>query len=136
MDPVLIIVAFAFGFLARRVGLPAMLGFIAAGFLLFQFGFESTEGLEWLAKAGIWLLLFSIGLKLNVRNLLQPVVWAGTTIYMAVTTAVLGVALFSLGLIGFASFSGLTAPVLLLIAFALSFSSTIFAVKIQEEKAR
>jgi predicted Kef-type K+ transport protein len=42
MDPIWIAVAFALGFLVKQVGLPPLVGFLGAGFLLHAFGAEST----------------------------------------------------------------------------------------------
>jgi predicted Kef-type K+ transport protein len=85
MDPLWIAVAFVLGFVARQVGLPPLIGFLAAGFVLKAFGVEAGEALDDIADLGVYLLLFTIGLKLRVRSLLRPEIWAGTTLHMAVT---------------------------------------------------
>ena len=41
MDPVFRAIAFVLGFAARQVGLPPLVGFLAAGFALNGLGFES-----------------------------------------------------------------------------------------------
>jgi predicted Kef-type K+ transport protein len=135
MDPVFITIAFILGFLVRQVGLPPLVGFLAAGFVLHGFGFEGGEGLQLIADLGVTLLLFSIGLKLQIKNLAKPEVWAGSSLHMLVTVGVFGVAIFLLGRAGLPFFADLDLPLAILIAFALSFSSTVFAVKILEEKA-
>ena len=89
--------------------------------------------LEQAADLGVTVLLFTIGLKLRIRGLLRPEVWAGATLQMALT-----VALFS-GLflvLPFGVFRGLSFSTAALIAFALSFSSTVFAVKIFEQQGQ
>jgi glutathione-regulated potassium-efflux system ancillary protein KefC len=43
MDVALLITAFGFGFAARIVGLPPLVGYLVAGFVLHGFGFETTE---------------------------------------------------------------------------------------------
>ncbi|MDX2481773.1 MAG: cation:proton antiporter [Desulfuromusa sp.] len=134
MDPVFISVAFVLGFLARQVGLPPLVGFLAAGFALNGLGFEAGETLQTFADLGVTLLLFSIGLKLNLKSLARPEVWAGASLHMAITVGFFGVVVFTLGLIGLPFFVDLTLSTALLVAFALSFSSTVFAVKILEEK--
>jgi len=134
MDPLLISVAFIFGYLVRQVGLPPLVGFLVAGFVLNFLGFEGGETLQTFADLGVTLLLFSIGLKLDLKSLAKPEVWAGASLHMAITVVVFGVAVFGLGLIGLPFFADLNFPLAILVAFALSFSSTVFAVKILEEK--
>ncbi len=135
MDPLLITVAFILGFLARQLGLPPLVGFLAAGFMLNALGFKGGESLHTFADLGVTLLLFSIGLKLRLKSLARPEVWGGASLHMAITVAVFGAGVFGLKLAGVQFFSELTFPLVVLIAFALSFSSTVFAVKILEEKA-
>jgi len=134
MDPVFISIAFVLGFLVRQVGLPPLVGFLAAGFALNALGFEGGEGLQTIADLGVTLLLFSIGLKLQLKNLAKPEVWAGSSLHMLITVIVFAVGIFLLGRAGLPFFAALDLPLAILIAFALSFSSTVFAVKILEEK--
>ncbi len=134
MDPLLISVAFILGFLVRQIGLPPLVGFLAAGFVLNILGFEGGETLQTFADLGVTLLLFSIGLKLDLKSLAKPEVWAGASIHMVVTVAVFAAGVFGLGVAGLPFFADLTFPLVILVAFALSFSSTVFAVKILEEK--
>ncbi len=134
MDPIFITIAFVLGFLVRQVGLPPLVGFLAAGFLLNGLGFEGGETLQTFADLGVTLLLFSIGLKLDLKSLTKPEVWAGASLHMAITVAVFSVGVFGLGMAGLPFFVDLTFPTAILVAFALSFSSTVFAVKILEEK--
>jgi predicted Kef-type K+ transport protein len=127
-------IAFVLGFAARQVGLPPLVGFLAAGFTLNGLGFESGPLLVQFADLGVTLLLFSIGLKLKIETLLKPEVWAGASFHMAVTVVVFGLAIFALSTAGVHLFAGLTLATSALIAFALSFSSTVFAIKALEEK--
>lgn len=134
MDPLLITVAFVLGFLARQIGLPPLVGYLAAGFVLNRLGFVGGETLQMFADLGVTLLLFSIGLKLELKSLGRPEVWCGATLHAVVTVLVLGLGVFGLSVAGVPFFSDLTFPQAFLAAFALSFSSTVFAVKILEEK--
>ena len=134
MDPIWIAIAFFLGFAARQVKLPPMVGFLAAGFVLNGIGIEGGETLDIIADLGVTLLLFSIGLKLQIRSLLKPKIWATGTIHMLITVVFFGAALFGLSLAGISLFGSLDLKLSLLIAFALSFSSTVFAVKVLEEK--
>ena len=134
MDPIWITIAFFLGFGARQVGLPPLVGFLAAGFVLNGIGIEGGETLEIIAHLGVYLLLFSIGLKLQVRSLLKPKIWAAGTIHMLITVVLFSGAIFGLSLAFTSLFGSLDFKMSLLIAFALSFSSTVFAVKVLEEK--
>jgi len=127
--------AFTFGMLINFTGLPPMIGFLVAGFALNFFGFESTQGLTTFANLGVTLLLFTIGLKLDLRTLFKAEVWGGASIHMLSSIAFYTLLLFALKQLGLSFFSSLEISSVLLISFALSFSSTVFAVKILEEKS-
>ena len=135
MEALSIIIAFVLGFLARQVGLPPLVGYLVAGFLLKASGAEGSALIVELRDVGVILLLFSIGLKLKLRSLIRPEIWAGATIHMLITVIVFGLGIFLLAVAGLSKFAALDLKLSLLIAFALSFSSTVFAVKVLEEKA-
>jgi len=133
MDPLWIAIAFALGFVAKQIKLPPLLGFLAAGFVLNAMGVVGGEALNEIADLGILLLLFSIGLKLNIKDLLLPMIWAGTTAHMIFTIVFISAGLFLFSLFGLSELFNLSLLESALIAFALSFSSTVFAIKILEE---
>ena len=133
-DVTWISLAFALGFLARLINLPPLVGFLATGFILNYLGFTSGETLEKLADLGITILLFTVGLKLNLKVLIRPQVWAVTLFHISIVIAVFGTAIFALALINISLFSGLDLRLSLMLAFALSFSSTVFVVKALEDK--
>ncbi|WP_028584087.1 cation:proton antiporter family protein [Desulfogranum mediterraneum] len=134
MDILFIVIAFVLGFLARQLGLPPLVGFLAGGFVLNLMGQEASETLHQLADVGILLLLFSIGLKVQPKRLLQPQVWGSAASHMLLTVIGFTLILQGLGLLGIGCFRDLELSTTLLFAFALSFSSTVFAVKILEEQ--
>ena len=134
VDLALILVAFLFGFAANAVKLPPMVGYLAAGFVLYGFGYKVTDAIELIADIGVLLLLFGIGLKLRLRTLARPAVWAGATLHAAATTVVIGGLLLGLGALGLPLVASLTAGQAALVGFAFSFSSTVFAVKALEER--
>lgn len=127
--------AFLFGFAFKRLNLPPMLGFLISGFVMNFLGLtDGSLALEKIADMGITLLLFTIGLKLDLKGLAKPEVWGGATIHALITIFFLSVLLLFLSTIGLTTFTALSKPQIALIAFALSFSSTVFAVKFLEEK--
>jgi len=134
MDPLWVVAAFVFGVASSRIGLPPLVGYLIAGFVLNSFGVEGSETLGKIADAGVTLLLFSIGLKLKLKSLAKPEVWGGATIHMLVTIAVFRAGIWIFGVSGMPYFHLLSWQTAILIAFALSFSSTVFAVKVLEEK--
>lgn len=133
-DIIAIGIAFILGLGARFIGLPPLVGYLVAGFILYSAGGRVTQTLLEFSEIGVTLLLFSIGLKLRVGNLLMPQVWAVASLHMAIAVAVASVVIYSLGFTSLSLFAGLDAYAVVLIAFALSFSSTVFAVKVLEEK--
>jgi predicted Kef-type K+ transport protein len=135
-SPLLLILGFAFaaGFIIQRIGLPPLVGFLLAGFGLRACGIHSFHLLEELAELGVIILLFTIGLKLDARLLVRREVWLGSTGYglLSVITITLCLALFS----------NLKLPLLCqstlnqwgILAVALSFSSTVLAIKALQVK--
>jgi predicted Kef-type K+ transport protein len=133
-DVAWISLAFALGFAARLISLPPLVGFLATGFVLNHLGIASGEVLQKLADLGITLLLFTVGLKMNLKMLLRPQVWAVTTVHIGLVVALFGTGIFSLATLGLPLFADLDFKLALMLAFALSFSSTVFVVKTLEEK--
>lgn len=133
MEPLIIALAFAAGLAFRQVGYPPLLGYLLAGFAANALGLGSGESLAPLADAGILLLLFTIGLKLNARDLAPRYVWGSALLHMVVAVPLTAAVIY---VVGFAyaplSFSHPAAPWTL--AFALSFSSTVLAIKLFEER--
>ena len=128
MDALLIAIAFFFGLVAQQFRLPPLVGFLVSGFVLQAFGKTGGPALDTIANLGVTLMLFSIGLKLRLRTLARPEIWAGTSLH-----TVLVLLLFTPAVVGVGALLGHTAGLdwstALLVAFALSFSSTVFAVK-------
>lgn len=133
MDFIWIFFAFLCGLAAKSTSLPPSIGYLAAGFALNIMGYQADESLSLLSDLGITLMLFTIGLKLDVKNLFKTEVWFGSTLHTLVwiiitITAFKVFALFSINY--FSELDFLTAT---LIAFALSFSSTVCVIKLLEE---
>jgi glutathione-regulated potassium-efflux system ancillary protein KefC len=100
MNPLWIFAAFLFGAVISRIGLPPLVGYLLAGFALNSIGIAGGELLETVADAGVTLLLFTIGLKLKIKSLAKPEVWAGTSIHMIFTVILFGVLIRMLGFSG------------------------------------
>lgn len=135
MDFIWILIAFACGFAAKQMNLPPLIGYLLAGFGMHGVGVTPLDNLQNLADLGITLMLFTIGLKINVSSLLKPTVWAGASLHMASWVMVGTILLKGFALLGIQYIEGLSWPALALIAFALSFSSTVCVVKLLEEKS-
>ncbi len=129
MDPIWIIVAFVLGFAVKQIGLPPLVGFLLAGFALNIFGVEGGETLDRFADFGVYLLLFSIGLKLKIKSLFQPVIWGTASLHMLIIVVIFGLGIFGLSMLSLSLFDGLSIGASLLIAFALSFFKHRFCSK-------
>lgn len=132
-DPLWIAIAFLCGFALTQIGLPPLIGFLFAGFVLHALDADGGEFLGAMADLGITLLLFSIGLKLKLSELAKPQVWGVASLHMMISTLVIAASLSLFALLGIALFTQLTLQTALLVGFVLSFSSTVFAIKILDE---
>jgi len=134
MELIFFSTAFVCGFILHLFKLPPLIGFLAAGFILNLTGYQSTALLENIAGLGVTLLLFSIGLKLRVSNLTKTHVWAPASLHLIVSTALFGAFMQLMGLLGLPLFVDLSLETCMLLGFAFSFSSTVFAVKVLEQR--
>ncbi len=135
IDAIWITVAFVLGMLAKRINLPPLIGFLAGGFVLNLAGItEGGMALDVVAELGVMLLLFTIGLKLNVKSLLTKEIWLTTSLHMVLSVLMIGSFVFAISWIGLYSGTDMSLESSMFIGFALSFSSTVFAVKILEDK--
>lgn len=133
-----LLLAVAAGAIAREAKLPPMLGFLVAGFAITPLAshWPALADIDFspLVDAGFTLLLFTIGLKLDLKSLVRPFVWAVTALHMGLIIALMFGLLVLLKLVGWSYLSALSTWQALTIGFALSFSSTVFAVKVLEER--
>lgn len=134
LDVVWISLAFALGLLARQLRLPPLVGYLVAGFALHIFGVEANDVVDEFSGLGVTLLLFTIGLKLKVRTLAAPQVWGTASIHMLAMIAGLPLVFLALGAVRVPFLADLDLATAVLLGFAMSFSSTVFAVKVLEEK--
>ncbi|MFO1423407.1 MAG: cation:proton antiporter family protein [Candidatus Competibacteraceae bacterium] len=126
MDTLWLALAFSLGLAVRHLGLPALVGYLAAGFVLNALGQRGSELLDQIAHAGILLLLFSVGLKLRIKSLVRPDVWGSGLLHLALSGGLLS--------LGFLAVLTLPTGQAVLLATILGFSSTVLAAKALEEK--
>ena len=118
---VALVVAFFGGFIARRVGLPTIVGYLLAGIVIGPFtpGFVGdTETIGQLAELGVIFLMFGVGLHFSLGDLwrVRAVAIPGSLIRMAAVTL--------LGL-GLSQLWGWTATSGLVLGLAISVASTV-----------
>lgn len=123
--------AFSLGMLVRLVGLPPLIGYLAAGFMITLSADTlalpaGNHIIEHVAHLGVLLLLFTVGLKLNLRSLAKPEVLGGSLLHFALS------ALLYAPIIYLVLNSGWEQA--LLLGAALAFSSTVLAAKVLEGK--
>lgn len=126
----LLIIAAILGLIARLLNQPLIVAFIAVGILLGPAGFDivnAHDHMSLLAKMGISILLFLVGLKLDL-NLIKSMgsVALATGLGQVIFTSVFGfIICIALGFSVIGS---------VYIAVALTFSSTIIIVKLLSDK--
>ncbi|WP_166257390.1 cation:proton antiporter family protein [Marinobacter salicampi] len=131
-EAIWIIFAFSLGLGVKLVGLPPLVGYLAAGFILSGLGaytalpVENGEALNHLAHVGVLLLLFTVGLKLKLKSILRPEVIGGSLLHFGITCLVFTPGIYLLADVGWST--------ALMLAIALSFSSTVLAAKVLESK--
>jgi len=127
---VLLVLAAVVGFIGVLLRQPLIVGFIAVGLLAGPSGFDvvrSNDQIELLAKLGIAILLFLVGIKLDVKLIRS----LGAVALMTGLGQVAFTSIFGY-LIGLAL--GLGHVTSIYVAIALTFSSTIIIVKLLSDK--
>ncbi len=125
---IIIAVAATFGLLAKILKQPIIVGYLLAGFILAAAGLiKESEALSSLGKIGVTLLLFLLGLEMDIRQFpFLGKIALLTGVGQIVFTSLLGFILA--GLLGFGAITSIY------IAISLTFSSTIIMVKLLSEK--
>lgn len=134
MEFIWILFAFTCGLAAKVINLPPSIGYLLAGFALHFMGYQPVPELKSLADLGITLMLFTIGLKLNIKDLLKIEVWGSTISHSLLWILITLVFIKFFVLLSLTQFTSLTFETSLLIGFALSFSSTVCVIKLLEEQ--
>lgn len=122
-------VALLCGLVMIRIRQPAIVGYIIAGVLLGPTGLrmvENTETVQLLAELGVIMLLFLIGMELNLKSF--------KAVYKtALSTAVLQIAVAFGVFWGVGHFMGWSIEKITVFSFAVALSSTAVSIKILEE---
>jgi CPA2 family monovalent cation:H+ antiporter-2 len=125
-----IALAFAGGFVARLIGVPAIVGYLLAGVVISPFtaGYDADlETLQQLAELGVIFLMFGVGLHFNLSDLAQVrgIAVPGAALQILATTA--------LGLTAGAAF-GLDWREGLLLGLSVSVASTVVLIRALEDR--
>jgi CPA2 family monovalent cation:H+ antiporter-2 len=125
-----LVLAFVFGFIANRLRLSPIVGYLLAGVAVGPYtpGFVGDSDLAMqLAEIGVILLMFGVGLKFSLQDLwsVRGVALPGALVQMGVATA--------LGF-GFGQLVGLSAAESLVLGISLSVASTVVLLRALEER--
>lgn len=132
LEAIWIGLAFCLGLIVRLIGLPPLVGYLVAGFAISyanqNFGLPSDQGviLEHIAHLGVILLLFTVGLKLNLKNIFKSEIIGPGFLHFFIIT---GLYFFVCSSVFEQNFR-----TSLYLAMALSFSSTVLSAKVLEGK--
>jgi len=120
------------GWLARRIGLPAIVGYLALGIVVSPFtpGYVADhDQLQLLADVGVILLLFEVGIEVDILRIRseQRGLLAAAPIQTLITTMIAGGVLFAAGLQPIAA---------ALIGLSIALSSSVVIVNITKSRRR
>ena len=126
------VLAFGFGFIASRLRLPPLVGYLAAGVMIGPFtpGFVGDLGLAGqLAEIGVILLMFGVGLHFSIKDLLavRRIAIPGA-VGQILTATLIGAAVAHLW--GWSLAAGLT------FGLALSVASTVVLLRAHEQQRK
>ncbi|MCL3778333.1 cation:proton antiporter [Actinomyces sp. 186855] len=134
MTPALYLLAVVvLGFAATLLHLPPLVGFLIAGFVIGSSNLPALPVVEVMGDVGVAILLFMIGLKLDLRILMRREVFGTAVTTMVLLTGLGSVVIGGLLLLGL-QVDTVTPTGVLLLGFALSFSSTVVVIKLLEER--
>lgn len=133
MEPIVLLLAFVAGAGFRQLGFPPLMGYLMAGFVASALGFGDLDSLQQVADVGITLLLFTIGLKLRVQELKPVYVWGSAVLHMLTVVPLTAAVIIVVGSM-YQPLSFEHNSTAWTLAFALSFSSTVLAIKLFEER--
>ncbi|TVR13025.1 MAG: hypothetical protein EA391_14620 [Balneolaceae bacterium] len=120
MDIVWIGLAFLLGLLLNRFHIPPLVGFLLAGLGLSFTSYEPGYMLHEIAHLGVIFLLFTVGLHISLKNILQKEVLGVGLIHLMISSVIF---------IPISIYFGLSTEAAILVALTLGFSSTVLAAK-------
>ncbi|MEO1082131.1 MAG: cation:proton antiporter family protein [Pseudomonadota bacterium] len=127
-------VALIFGLAAKKVGQAPLVGFLVAGFALAALDIDPGDTLTELANVGVLMLLFAIGLKLDIPSLLRPHIFAASLLHTAAMLLLSMALLYVPVALEIGPFAALSLPALAVLGLFTAFSSTLFVIKVLEER--
>ena len=122
----------AFGWVARKLGLPAVVGYLAAGLAVSPFtpGYVADRHqIELLADVGVVLLLFEVGIEVDLGHMRREhggLLWA-SPLQIGITTAVATLVLLAIGLPPYGA---------ALVGLSVAMSSSVVVVNITRSRRR
>jgi len=125
--------AAVFGYVARRIGLPAVIGYLVVGLVAFQLLPEQAKPdrtqVQLLADVGVVLLLFEVGIELDLGRLRREhhSLLAASPLQIVGTTVVAGLAL---------AWIGQPLEVALILGLCVAMSSSVVVVNITRSVTR
>lgn len=127
-----LLAAAGLGYIARRLSLPAVIGYLVVGLVAFQLipgDNIDREQIQLLADVGVVLLLFEVGIELDVGRLRREhrSLLAASPLQIISTTALAGVVL---------TFLGIPLDVALILGLCVAMSSSVVVVNITRSRAR
>jgi CPA2 family monovalent cation:H+ antiporter-2 len=124
------VLALAFGYLAAKLRMPPLVGYLIAGIAIGPFtpGFVADSGLAGqLAEIGVILLMFGVGLHFSIDSLLKvrAIALPGAVVQIAVATAIGW---------GLASWLGWSTSAGIVFGLAMSVASTVVLLRALEQR--
>lgn len=127
-----LLLAVLLGFVARRLGLPAIIGYLGAGLIVSPFtpGYvSSSEQLSLLADIGVAILLFEVGIEIEFRKISKrqrQITWAAPLqVLFGIAGSIIVYLLTDISFVGS-----------VIIAIAVALSSSVVIVNITRSKRR
>ena len=127
-----LLLAAAFGWVARKLGFPAVVGYLVAGLVVSPFtpGYVADRHqIELLADVGVVLLLFEVGIEVDIGHVRREhggLLWASPA-QIGITTAVASLLLFAIGVEPYGA---------ALVGLSVAMSSSVVVVNIIRSRRR